>query len=111
MNKTFTGPRDGSPNGLPSTSFSRRHVLLGVGAVSPATLWGRPVFARQAVNNWIRTSGAYDAVIDFDAVVRDPDNPTRILPAYDSGDHLHINDAGYQAMAESIDLNLFRSRD
>jgi lysophospholipase L1-like esterase len=62
---------------------------------------------RQAVNDWIRDSGAFDAVLDFDAVVRDPDQPTRILPEYDSGDALHINDAGYEAMAESIDLSLF----
>ena len=62
---------------------------------------------REAVNAWIRTSDAYDAVIDFDAAVRDPSHPTRILPAYDSGDHLHPNDAGYQAMANSIDLSLF----
>lgn len=63
---------------------------------------------RQAVNQWIRTSGAYDAVIDFDAATRDPSHPTRFLPAYDSGDHLHPNDAGYQAMANAIDLELFR---
>lgn len=63
---------------------------------------------RQAVNHWIRTSGEYDAVIDFDAAVRDPAHPTRILPAYDCGDHLHPNDAGYQAMANAIDLHLFR---
>jgi lysophospholipase L1-like esterase len=63
---------------------------------------------REAVNEWIRTSGAYDAVIDFDAAVRDPSHPTRMLPAYDSGDHLHPNDAGYQAMAGAIDLSLFR---
>jgi lysophospholipase L1-like esterase len=59
------------------------------------------------VNAWLRTSKAFDAVIDFDKTVRDPANPTRILPAYDSGDHLHPNDAGYRAMAESIDLRLF----
>ena len=62
---------------------------------------------RQAVNEWIRGGGAFDAVIDFDAVVRDPDQPTQILPAFDGGDHLHINDAGFQAMAESIDLSIF----
>lgn len=66
---------------------------------------------RQAVNHWIRTSKAYDAVIDFDKVVRDPSNPTRFLPAYDSGDHLHPGDAGYRAMADSIDLGLFRDDD
>ncbi|MEI6224895.1 MAG: SGNH/GDSL hydrolase family protein [Deltaproteobacteria bacterium] len=63
---------------------------------------------RQAVNKWIRTSGAYDAVIDFDAAVRDPANHARILPAYDCGDHLHPNDAGYKAMADAIDLKLFQ---
>lgn len=58
---------------------------------------------RQAVNRWIRESGEFDAVIDFDAVMRDPRHPARILPAYDSGDHLHPGDAGYRAMAEAID--------
>jgi lysophospholipase L1-like esterase len=62
---------------------------------------------RQAVNNWIRTSGRFDAVIDFDLAVRDPSNPTQFLPAYDSGDHLHPSDAGYKAMADAIDLSLF----
>jgi lysophospholipase L1-like esterase len=65
--------------------------------------------ARQAVNTWIRTSGEYDAVIDFEAAVRDPANPSRILAAFDSGDHLHPNDAGYQAMANAIDLRLFKA--
>ena len=63
---------------------------------------------RQAVNLWIRTSNAYDAVIDFDKVLRDPSHPSRLLPAYDSGDHVHPNDIGYQAMADAIDLALFR---
>jgi lysophospholipase L1-like esterase len=62
---------------------------------------------RQAVNTWIRTSGEYDAVIDFDAVIRDPANPAHMLPAYDGGDHIHPNDAGTQAMANAIDLRLF----
>ncbi len=65
---------------------------------------------RQAVNKFIRTSGAYDGVIDFDAVVHDPTHPARILAIYDSGDHLHPNDAGYQVMADAIDLSLFRKR-
>jgi lysophospholipase L1-like esterase len=64
---------------------------------------------RSAVNQWIRTSKAYDAVIDFDAVTHDPANPTRLLPQFDSGDHLHPNDAGYQAMANAIDLALFKA--
>jgi lysophospholipase L1-like esterase len=64
---------------------------------------------RQAVNAWIRSGVAFDAVIDFDLAVRDPNNPLSYLPAYDSGDHLHPNDAGYQAMANAIDLTLFQS--
>jgi lysophospholipase L1-like esterase len=63
---------------------------------------------RQTVNKWIRTSGAFDGIIDFDAVVRDPDHPTRLLPKFASKDHLHPNDAGYKAMADSIDLDLFK---
>jgi lysophospholipase L1-like esterase len=72
-----------------------------------------PVFSpakevkRQAVNAWIRTSGEYDAVIDFDRVLRDPNSPSKILALYDSGDHGHPNDAGYQALADAIDLRLF----
>ena len=62
---------------------------------------------RQAINAWIRTSGEYDAVIDFDAAVRDPEHPERFLPAYDGGDHLHPSAAGYKAMADAIDLQLF----
>jgi lysophospholipase L1-like esterase len=63
---------------------------------------------RKTVNQWIRTSGRFDGVIDFDMVVRDPSAPARINPAFDSGDHLHPNDAGYKAMGESIDLALFK---
>lgn len=63
---------------------------------------------RQQVNAWIRTSGAFDGVIDFDAVLRDPGHPARIQARYASRDHLHPGDAGYQAMAEAIDLTLFR---
>ncbi|MFC4588831.1 SGNH/GDSL hydrolase family protein [Sphaerisporangium corydalis] len=63
--------------------------------------------ARQAVNEWIRTSGAFDTVLDFDAVWRDPDRPGRIRADFHVGDHLHGNDAGYQALADSIDLSLF----
>ena len=63
---------------------------------------------RQAVNTWIRTSGAFDAVIDFDAATRDPANPRRLRAEFDPGDHLHPNDAGYKAMAEAIDLKMFK---
>jgi lysophospholipase L1-like esterase len=57
---------------------------------------------REQVNRWIRTSGAFDAVADFDAVLRDPADPLELRPAYDSGDHLHPSDAGYLAIADSI---------
>ena len=65
---------------------------------------------RQALNDWIRTSKAYDAVFDFDAAVRDTNRPTKTLAQYDAGDHLHLNAAGYQAVANAIDLDLFRLR-
>ena len=64
--------------------------------------------ARQAVNKWIRTSREFDGVIDFDAVLRDPDHPSRLLARFASDDHLHPNDAGYQAMADAIELTLFQ---
>jgi lysophospholipase L1-like esterase len=63
---------------------------------------------RSALNHWIRTSGEYDGVIDFDAATRDPADPLRLNPAYDSGDHLHPNDAGMAAMAAAVPLRLFR---
>ena len=62
---------------------------------------------RQAVNTWVRAAGHFDAVIDFDAVVRDPQHPDQLLPAFDCGDHLHPSPAGYKAMAEAIPLSLF----
>jgi len=61
---------------------------------------------REKVNHWIRTSGAFDGVINFAKVVRSPSNPLILNPAYDSGDHLHPNDAGYQAMANAISLEM-----
>ena len=63
---------------------------------------------RRAVNDWIRTSGAYDGVVDFEAAVQNPDAPTRIRSRYDSGDGLHPGDVGYAAMAEAVDLDLLR---
>ena len=64
---------------------------------------------RQAVNHWIRSTDEFDGVIDFDLATRDPARPSRFLPAYDSGDHLHPNDLGYQAMGNAVPLTLFRS--
>ena len=60
---------------------------------------------RQAVNRWIRSGGAFDGVIDFDAAVRDPANPARLLPIYDA-DGIHLTDAGYEAMANAINLSM-----
>ncbi|MER6738624.1 SGNH/GDSL hydrolase family protein [Streptomyces puniciscabiei] len=64
---------------------------------------------RQGVNQWIRTSGAFDGVIDFDRTMRDPANPAALNPAYDSGDHLHPGDAGMKALADAVDLRLLRT--
>ncbi|MEV6349830.1 SGNH/GDSL hydrolase family protein [Actinoplanes sp. NPDC051851] len=65
---------------------------------------------RGALNDWIRRSGEYDGVIDFDRAVRDPADPLRLAAAYDSGDHLHPNDTGMAAMAVAIPLELFKRR-
>ncbi|WP_294395496.1 SGNH/GDSL hydrolase family protein [uncultured Sphingomonas sp.] len=61
---------------------------------------------RQAINTWIRTGGAFDAVVDLDRVTRDPAHPTRLLPAYDSGDHIHPSPTGYHAMGQAIDVKV-----
>ncbi|MET9589489.1 SGNH/GDSL hydrolase family protein [Streptomyces sp. NPDC006516] len=64
--------------------------------------------ARQTVNTWIRTSGRFDSVIDFDRTVRDPQAPRQLLASLDTGDHLHLNPAGYQALADAVPTRLFR---
>jgi lysophospholipase L1-like esterase len=63
---------------------------------------------REIVNRWIRTSGEYDGVVDFDRAMRDPADPLRLNPAYDSGDHLHPNDVGMITMAAAVPLRFFR---
>ena len=81
-----------------------RGLRIYGGTLTPSMGW--PGFdeaaeaKRQQVNRWIRTSGAFDRVIDFDAALRDPQDPTRLAPQYDSGDHLHPNDAGHQRMGD-----------
>jgi lysophospholipase L1-like esterase len=65
---------------------------------------------RREINAWIRQNGGFDAVVDFDIVLRDPSRPTQLLPRYDKGDHLHVNDAGNNAVAEAIPLTLFARR-
>lgn len=77
------------------------------GTVYPGYFTPAKELVRQAANTWIRTSGEFDGVIDFDRAVRDPHHPTRMLPAFDSGDHLHPGDLGMQAMADAIPLELF----
>ncbi len=62
---------------------------------------------RQAVNEWLRKTDAFDAIVDFDQALRDPDHPARMLPIYDCGDHLHPSDLGYRTMGDAIDLSLF----
>jgi lysophospholipase L1-like esterase len=65
---------------------------------------------REALNEWIRTGGVFDAVADFEKATRDPANPKKLKAEYDPGDHLHLTDAGYKAMADSIDLAVFKRR-
>jgi lysophospholipase L1-like esterase len=65
---------------------------------------------RDAVNRWIRTGGAFDAVVDFDAATRDPNNPKLFREGFNNGDHLHPNDAGYKAMADAVDLSIFTGK-
>jgi lysophospholipase L1-like esterase len=78
------------------------------GTVFPGYFSDAKEMKRKAVNQWIRNSRDFDAVIDFEKAVRDPANPDHIASALDSGDHLHPSDAGYKAMADSIPLSLFK---
>jgi lysophospholipase L1-like esterase len=87
--------------GATQTPFSGATVIPGIFSAEKES-------HRKLLNQWIRTSHAFDAVIDFDKVVLDPANPEKLRAAFDSGDHIHPNDAGYEAMANSIDLSLFR---
>ncbi|HET8764299.1 MAG TPA: SGNH/GDSL hydrolase family protein [Rhodanobacter sp.] len=90
-----------------------RHVKVYGATLTPYGGNGWPYHSvageqtREAVNAWIRHSGVFDGVVDFDQAVRDPAAPKKLLPAYDSGDHLHPNSAGYRAMADAVDLRLF----
>lgn len=88
-----------------------RGIKVYIGTLTPAPIdpffTPAKVATREAINNWIRTSGEADGVIDFEALVRDPANPSRFRAEYDSGDHLHPSDAGYARMGDGIDLDLF----
>ncbi|MFF9281500.1 SGNH/GDSL hydrolase family protein [Streptomyces griseosporeus] len=87
-----------------------RGLRVLAATILPCEGWGTCTAAvegeRTTVNTWIRAGAVFDGVLDFDAVVRDPARPTRILPAYDGGDHLHPGDAGLAALARSVDLRL-----
>ena len=98
---------------LIARAHDRGIVMIGatLTAAGPRTQFTPALEAkRTAINAFVRSSGEFDAVIDFDAATRDPANPLQFLPAYDSGDHLHPGDAGYRAMGDAIDLTLFRRR-
>jgi lysophospholipase L1-like esterase len=91
---------------------SHTHGLKVIGATLPP--YGGAGYARAegesmraAVNDWIRHSGAFDGVVDFEAATRDPGNPQRLRSEFDSGDHLHPSDAGYTAMGQAFDLSVF----
>lgn len=82
-------------------------VRVVASTITPAGLTGEKEAARRVVNHWIRTAGAFDAVVDFDSVVRDPRHPSSVRPAYDAA-MAHLTDAGYHALAKSVDLDVFQ---
>jgi lysophospholipase L1-like esterase len=106
----FFGPSPASAaeviDGLRTAAARMRGVGLRVilGTLPPCEIFG--IAARNAINDWILTSGAADGVVDFHAALADPDDQDRLRPEFDSGDHLHPNAAGYAAMAGVVDLNL-----
>ncbi len=119
----FRGWNDG-PDGLTSDDLiagykqiiecSHTHGIKVIGAtLTPEegvpTMSERGEKIRQTVNEWIRIGGYFDAVVDFDELIRDPSRPIRMRPEFDPGDHIHPNDAGNQAMADAFDLNIFRN--
>ena len=85
-------------------SAHRRGVPVFGATLTPAALPREREATRLAVNTWIRSGGAFDGVVDFDQALRDPAAPERLLPRYDSGDHIHPSDAGYAAMATAVPL-------
>jgi lysophospholipase L1-like esterase len=91
-----------------------KHVKMFIGTLLPFAVSGNNYYTsekektRLQVNDWIRANRDFDAIIDFDSALRDPKRPSHLLPAYDSGDHLHPNDIGAEAIANAIDLALFQ---
>jgi lysophospholipase L1-like esterase len=84
----------------------RHHVKLFMGTLTPANLPTEREAIRLGVNRWMRSSNAFDGVVDFDAALRDPAQPQRLRAVYDSGDHIHPSDAGYAAMAQTVPLSV-----
>jgi lysophospholipase L1-like esterase len=85
-----------------------RSLNRSAGSEYPPRSWNPQRAAlRQAVNEWLRNGGVFDAVIDFDRALRDPENPINMIPEFDCGDRLHPSDLGYRAMGDAIDLTLF----
>jgi lysophospholipase L1-like esterase len=114
---------DESPDGLTSDELiagyiqiiarAHTHGIKVIGAtLTPEegvpTMSDRGEKIRQTVNEWIRTGGLFDAVVDFDMVIRDPSRPIRMKPEFDPGDHIHPNDTGNQAMADAFNLHVFK---
>ena len=88
----------------------RSHVRIIAATLTPADLPPPRETLRQGVNRWIRSAGAFDGVVDFDAALRDPVQPRLLLPRFDSGDHIHPSDSGYAALAAAVPLSLLESR-
>ncbi|MFF5207984.1 SGNH/GDSL hydrolase family protein [Streptosporangium sp. NPDC000396] len=121
INDILLGMQEPTPCTTPATKVSANDLIAGYrqlirdahargvriigGTLLPANFTDEPEAIRDAVNAWIRTSGEFDAVVDFERAVADSADPDRIRPAFDSGDHLHPNPAGYQAMADAVDLH------
>jgi lysophospholipase L1-like esterase len=105
----LVGAASSAPSAVGFAETGGGQRWLGTWAAAMLPPGSTPVSAA-GFNAWIRASGQFDAVIDFDAAVRDPASLAFSLPAYDGGDHLHFNVAGYQVLANSIDLSLFGSR-
>jgi len=94
---------------LVAAAHARGLRILGA-TLTPASLPPAREATREAVNQWIRHSASFDGVLDFDAVLRDPADPNRLLPRFDSDDHIHPSDAGYAAMAQSVPLSVLSPR-